>query len=70
MGPSATHLVPPLMNRMLTHFDSTELVDFMNFIGLLVHRLQVLLLLICFELPLIPTHRWICLIRSTYYLVH
>jgi exportin-T len=40
MGPSIAHLIPPLMSSMLTHFEPSELVDFMNFIGLLVHRLQ------------------------------
>jgi hypothetical protein len=41
MGPTVAHLIPPLMTSMLTHFEPSELVDFMNFIGLLVHKLQV-----------------------------
>lgn len=28
------------MTNLLTHFEPSELVDFMNFIGLLIHRLQ------------------------------
>ncbi|KAI0342761.1 ARM repeat-containing protein [Trametopsis cervina] len=39
-GPNVTHLIPPLMANLLAHFEPTELVDFMGFIGLLVHRLQ------------------------------
>jgi len=38
-GPSITHLIPPLMANLLAHFEPTELNDFMNFIGLLVHKL-------------------------------
>lgn len=40
-GPDITHLVPPLMANLLVHFEATELIDFMTFIGLLMHRLQV-----------------------------
>lgn len=40
-GPNVTHLIPPLMANLLAHFEPTELIDFMNFIGLLVHKLQV-----------------------------
>ncbi|THH18865.1 hypothetical protein EUX98_g8885 [Antrodiella citrinella] len=38
-GPSITHLIPPLMANLLAHCEPTELNDFMNFIGLLVHKL-------------------------------
>ena len=40
-GPNVTHLIPPLMTNLLTHFEPTELVDFLNFIGLLLHKLKV-----------------------------
>lgn len=40
-GPSVTHFIPTLMNNLLTHFEPSELVDFLNFIGLLIHKLQV-----------------------------
>ncbi|KAF9066649.1 armadillo-type protein [Rhodocollybia butyracea] len=39
-GPHVTHFIPPLMGNLLVHFEPTELVDFMNFIGLLIHRLK------------------------------
>ncbi|KAF9468102.1 armadillo-type protein [Collybia nuda] len=39
-GPSVTHFIPPLMSNLLAHFEPSELVDFMNFIGLLIHKLQ------------------------------
>ncbi|KAJ3999466.1 armadillo-type protein [Lentinula boryana] len=39
-GPHVTHYIPPLMGNLLIHFDPSELVDFMNFIGLLIFRLQ------------------------------
>ncbi|KAJ2924870.1 hypothetical protein H1R20_g12240, partial [Candolleomyces eurysporus] len=39
-GPSVTTFIPPLMNNLLAHFEPSELVDFMNFIGLLIHKLQ------------------------------
>ncbi|PPQ69074.1 hypothetical protein CVT26_003549 [Gymnopilus dilepis] len=39
-GPTVTHSIPPLMSNLLAHFEPTELVDFMNFIGLLIHKLQ------------------------------
>lgn len=29
------------MSNLLAHFEPSELVDFMNFIGLLIHKLQV-----------------------------
>ena len=41
MGPSIAHTIPTLMNHLLAHFEPSELVDFMNFIGLLIHKLQV-----------------------------
>lgn len=40
-GSSVTHLIPPLMANLLAQFEPSELVDFMNFIGLLIHKLQV-----------------------------
>jgi exportin-T len=40
MGPSIAHLIPQLMTSMLAHFEPSELVDFMAFIGVLVHKLQ------------------------------
>lgn len=40
-GPNVTSFIPPLMASLLTHFELVELVDFMNFIGLLVHKLQL-----------------------------
>ncbi|KAF9237674.1 armadillo-type protein [Melanogaster broomeanus] len=39
-GSNATHLIPPLMVNLLAHFEPSELIDFMNFIGLLIHKLQ------------------------------
>ncbi|KAF7968962.1 hypothetical protein HWV62_28753 [Athelia sp. TMB] len=39
-GPNVTHFIPPLMANLLAHFEPSELVDFMNFIGLLIHKLQ------------------------------
>ena len=32
------------MANLLAHFEPSELADFMNFIGLLIHKLQVRLL--------------------------
>ena len=46
-GPNITHLIPPLMANLLAHFEPTELIDFMTFIGLLMHRLQVGQVLTC-----------------------
>jgi exportin-T len=40
-GPSVTHFIPQLMSNLLAHFEPSELVDFMNFIGLLIRKLQV-----------------------------
>lgn len=40
-GPNITHLIPSLMANLLAHFEPSELADFMNFIGLLIHKLQV-----------------------------
>ncbi|KAF8910650.1 ARM repeat-containing protein [Gymnopilus junonius] len=39
-GPTVTHFIPPLMSNLLAHFEPSELADFMNFIGLLIHKLQ------------------------------
>ena len=33
-------LIPTLMANLLAHFEPTELNDFMNFIGLSIHKLQ------------------------------
>ncbi|KAF9532610.1 KapM protein [Crepidotus variabilis] len=39
-GPNVTRFIPPLMTNLLAHFEPSELADFMNFIGLLIHKLQ------------------------------
>ncbi|KAK7033114.1 Exportin-T [Favolaschia claudopus] len=39
-GPNVTHFIPQLMANLLTQFESSELVEFLNFIGLLIHKLQ------------------------------
>jgi len=39
-GPTMTKYIPPLMGSLLAHFDSGELVEFIQFISLLVHKLQ------------------------------
>jgi len=39
-GPEVTDLIPTLMVNLLAHFEGTELVDFINFVNLLVHKLQ------------------------------
>ncbi|KAJ6619725.1 armadillo-type protein [Mycena sp. CBHHK59/15] len=39
-GPNVTHFIPQLMANLLSHFEPSELVDFLNFIGLLIHKLQ------------------------------
>jgi len=36
-----TKYIPPLMASLLSQFDAGELVEFIQFISLLVHRLQV-----------------------------
>ncbi|KAF8638342.1 hypothetical protein AX17_002362 [Amanita inopinata Kibby_2008] len=39
-GARVTEYIPTLMSELLAHFEPTELVDFMNLIGLLIHKLQ------------------------------
>ncbi|KAI0749767.1 ARM repeat-containing protein [Daedaleopsis nitida] len=39
-GSTVAQLIPVLMTNLLTHFEPTELIDFMNFIGLSIHKLQ------------------------------
>ncbi|XP_006459374.1 hypothetical protein AGABI2DRAFT_201553 [Agaricus bisporus var. bisporus H97] len=39
-GPTVVNFVPPLMGNLLAHFEPSELVDFMTFIGLLIFRLN------------------------------
>ncbi|TDL25856.1 ARM repeat-containing protein [Rickenella mellea] len=39
-GPNVTQFIPALMSSLLAHFEPSELVDFMNFIGVLMHKLQ------------------------------
>ncbi|KAH7913226.1 armadillo-type protein [Hygrophoropsis aurantiaca] len=39
-GSNVTHLIPSLMANLLAHFEPAEVADFMNFIGLLIHKLQ------------------------------
>ncbi|KAJ8072513.1 pre-tRNA nuclear export protein [Marasmius tenuissimus] len=38
-GPTITHFIPRLMTDLLVHFEPSELVDFMNFIALLIFKL-------------------------------
>lgn len=40
-GPTIASFIPPLMENLLAHFEPSELVDFLNFIGLLIFRLNV-----------------------------
>jgi exportin-T len=56
-GSSVTHLIPPLMVNLLAQFEPSELVDFMNFIGLLIHKLQVRIVLKAVYLFLTLCHR-------------
>ncbi|TBU33297.1 ARM repeat-containing protein [Dichomitus squalens] len=39
-GSNVAQLIPTLMANLLAHFEPTELIDFMNFIGLSIHKLQ------------------------------
>lgn len=39
-GPEVTELIPTLMVNLLAHFEGSELVDFISFVNLLVHKLQ------------------------------
>ncbi|KAH9945166.1 ARM repeat-containing protein [Epithele typhae] len=39
-GSNIAQLIPPLMANLLAHFEPTELIDFMNFISLTIHKLQ------------------------------
>ncbi|KAI0359842.1 ARM repeat-containing protein [Trametes cingulata] len=39
-GSTVAQLIPALMANLLAHFEPTELIDFMNFIGLSIHKLQ------------------------------
>jgi exportin-T len=39
--------IPALMASLLAHFDSGELVEFIQFISLLVHKLQVMFFCYC-----------------------
>jgi hypothetical protein len=62
-GPNITHFIPPLMVNLVAHFEPSNVADFMNFIGLLIHKLQVstkpvTLLLLLME----SNHRSRCLI--------
>ncbi|KIY72334.1 ARM repeat-containing protein [Cylindrobasidium torrendii FP15055 ss-10] len=39
-GPNVTSYIPALMSNLLVHFEPTELVEFINFIVLLIYKLQ------------------------------
>ncbi|KAI0049750.1 KapM protein [Auriscalpium vulgare] len=39
-GPQVTQFIPTLMANLLAHFEPNELVDFINFLNLLIHKLQ------------------------------
>jgi exportin-T len=43
-GARVTEFIPVLMAALLAHFEPTELIDFMNLIGLSIHKLQVMFL--------------------------
>jgi exportin-T len=40
-GPAITKFIPALMVSMITSCKPDELADFINFLGLIVHKLQV-----------------------------
>ncbi|CAG7849531.1 Exportin-T AltName: Full=Exportin(tRNA); AltName: Full=Karyopherin-beta; AltName: Full=tRNA exportin [Serendipita indica DSM 11827] len=40
-GPTITEYVPRLMQALLSHFETTEFVDFISFIAHMTHKLQV-----------------------------
>ncbi|EJD06563.1 ARM repeat-containing protein [Fomitiporia mediterranea MF3/22] len=40
-GSHITDFIPAMMSSLLSHFEPTEIVDFMNFLTLLMHRLGV-----------------------------
>ncbi|EEB86701.1 hypothetical protein MPER_16246, partial [Moniliophthora perniciosa FA553] len=37
-GPTVTHFIPQLMSNLLVHFETSELVYFMNFSALLIFK--------------------------------
>ncbi|TFY81654.1 hypothetical protein EWM64_g2359 [Hericium alpestre] len=39
-GPSVAHFIPTLTANLLAHFEPEELIDFINFLNLLIHKLQ------------------------------
>jgi exportin-T len=41
IGTSIGELVPQFVQKVVTEFESAELIDFMTFLGLLMHRLKV-----------------------------
>ena len=55
------------MSNLLAHFEPSELVDFMNFIGLLIHKLNVgfVQLIVTLELTWLILYRKTCLMYST-----
>jgi hypothetical protein len=40
-GPSVAQYIPALTSRLLSHFENAELVEFLAFLGLVLHRLGV-----------------------------
>lgn len=41
IGSTIAELVPRFVSHVVTEFEPTELVDFLTFLGLLMHRLKV-----------------------------
>jgi exportin-T len=41
IGTTVAELVPQFVQKVVTEFEPAELIDFMTFLGLLIHRLKV-----------------------------
>lgn len=64
-GAGVTNYIPQFMTRLIQQFESTELSDFLSFLSLLVHKLQLEMFSVLDEL-LTPLHEHIArLLRQT-----
>jgi hypothetical protein len=48
-GAETAQFIPTLMTQLLSRFETSELVEFLAFLGLIVHKLQVRLAISCFK---------------------
>lgn len=60
IGTTVAELVPQFVQKVVTEFEPAELIDFMTFLGLLIHRLKVCFCVTSADASATRSRRWTC----------